>query len=135
MARSPSAYIGRRSVTHPAGVIIDQSIEKDLRKHLQVPLEFTRLGITAEQIEFYELPTKPRKQTDKRALYIQETVEAEAMPAATLRELLSNSIEEFIPDLAGHLPPLTLPGEGVQSLSDFPASVNFESRPIRRGRE
>ena len=82
----------------PAGVLIDKSIEKDLRKHLRVPLRFTRLGINAAQIELYDLPTKPRKKTDRRVLHIKETVEAEAMPAALLREMLAGRIKAFIPE-------------------------------------
>ncbi|MBT6430242.1 MAG: hypothetical protein HOK30_21410, partial [Rhodospirillaceae bacterium] len=46
----------------PAGVLIDQSIEKDLRKHLGfgIPLKFTRLAINPNQIDEYDLPTKAR---------------------------------------------------------------------------
>ena len=50
-----------------------------------------------EQIAEYDLPTKPRKETDRRALHVEHTVEAEAMPAATLRALLRQEIEEHLP--------------------------------------
>lgn len=84
----------------PAGVLIDQSIEKELREHLDpgVKMHFFRLAITERQIIEYDLPTKPRKATDRRAQHIQETVEAEAMPAHILRDLLRQNIETFIPD-------------------------------------
>ena len=84
----------------PAGVLIDKSIESDLRKHLDpsVPLEFIRLGITLEQIELYDLPTKPRKSGDKRSQQVTTTVEADAMPANLMRSLLANEIEEFLPE-------------------------------------
>jgi len=96
----------------PAGVLIDVKIEEELRRHLPtsnvdldlpsnmlngVDLEFRRIGITEEQIDEYDLPTKPRKQTDRRMLHIQETVEAEAMPAHILRELLRSEIESLLP--------------------------------------
>lgn len=83
----------------PAGVLIDVAIERELREHLDdwIDLDFQRIGITAEQIEAYDLPTKPRKQSDRRALHIAETVEAEAMPAGLLRALLQESIEELLP--------------------------------------
>jgi hypothetical protein len=86
----------------PAGVLIDVSIETELRRHLDgaVAMEFVRLGITAEQIAQYDLPTKPRKETDLRARHITETVEAEAMPAAMLRSLLREAIENLLPDNA-----------------------------------
>ena len=38
-----------------------------------------------------------RKKGDRQALHIQETVEAEAMPAGIMKELLRQAIEEFLP--------------------------------------
>jgi len=83
----------------PAGVHIDVSIERELRKHLAsgIDLEFERIGITAEQILEYDLPRNFRKPNDRRALHIKETVEAEAMPAATMRALLRSNIEALLP--------------------------------------
>lgn len=109
----------------PAGVLIDRSIEAELRRHLNgeqaammaelfddlvpggaaiaspfydsVDLEFHRLAITKEQIAEFDLPAKPRKETDRRAQHVTETVEAEAMPAAILRDLLRGKIESFLP--------------------------------------
>jgi hypothetical protein len=84
----------------PAGVLIDRSLEQELRKHLDpdVKLHFRRLAINREQIEAYRLPTKPRKASDKRVPDILATVEAEAMPAHILRMLLVGEIESFLPD-------------------------------------
>lgn len=86
----------------PAGVLIDQALERELRQHLRpdVQLHFIRLGITLEQIAQYDLPTKPRKETDRRALHVAETVEAEAMPAYLMRELLRANIEQLLPERA-----------------------------------
>ncbi len=83
----------------PAGVLIDKKIEEELRLHLDdhIPLNFIRLGINPDQIELYDLPTKPRKPGDKRSQHVITTVEAEAMPAAMMREELSVAIEEFLP--------------------------------------
>ena len=60
-------------------------------------LTFHRLAITEEQIAQYDLPTKPRKPGDKRAPHVKETVEAEAMPAGILRQMLRDEIESFLP--------------------------------------
>jgi hypothetical protein len=89
-------YIGDHD---PAGVLIDKSLEAELRKHLDQDIDFTfhRIAITPEQITEYDLPTKPRKTTDRRCLHITETVEAEAMPANILRAMLREKIEEFLP--------------------------------------
>lgn len=88
----------------PAGVLIDKALEAELRKHIRpsVDLRFRRLGITSEQIARYDLPTRPRKASDKRSLHIQDVVEAEAMPAGTLRQLLRDAVESFLPPGALH---------------------------------
>ena len=86
----------------PAGVLIDNSTEKELRRHLDpdVELNFHRIAITPEQIEKYDLPTKPRKKKDKRSKHIKETVEAEAMPPKILRGILREKVESFLPPRA-----------------------------------
>lgn len=83
----------------PAGVLIDVKVEEELRRHLpsDIDLDFRRIAITQDQIAEYDLPRKPRKQTDLRALHITETVEAEAMPAHVLRDLLRSQIEYLLP--------------------------------------
>jgi hypothetical protein len=82
----------------PAGVLIDLSVERELRLHLgaHVDLYFHRLGITIEQIAENGLPTKPRKVGDVRSKHILETVEAEAMPAPALRRLLRDLVEQLL---------------------------------------
>lgn len=86
----------------PAGVLIDVALERELREHLSsdIDLHFQRIAITEEQIVTHDLPTKPRKATDKRALHIRETVEAEAMPAGLLRDMLRRNIEHLLPERA-----------------------------------
>jgi hypothetical protein len=82
-----------------AGVLIDRSIEAELRKHLpDIDITFQRLAITPHQINLMGLPTKPAKQSDRRGGWKPDTgtVEAEAMPAGIMRELLCESIEQFI---------------------------------------
>jgi hypothetical protein len=83
----------------PAGVLIDRKVEEELRTHLdpRVDLTFHRIAITPEQIVEMDLPTKPRKAGERRAQHVQETVEAEAMPAGAMRELLRVEIESFLP--------------------------------------
>lgn len=84
----------------PAGVLIDVALERELRLHLDesVLLRFERIAITAEQIDVYRLPTKPRKRGDRRSPEIKETVEAEAMPAHVMRQLLRDHIESMLPN-------------------------------------
>jgi hypothetical protein len=86
----------------PAGVLIDVALEQELRQHLlpDIEMTFSRIGITAAQLEQYDLPSRPRKAGDRRSLHVHETVEAEAMPARVLRKLLRSEIEKLLPDNA-----------------------------------
>ena len=81
----------------PAGVLIDGRVEAELREHLTTPLEFRRLAVNKAQIKELDLPTKLRKKTDRRRLDIEETVEAEAVPAAVMRELVRSTVESYLP--------------------------------------
>lgn len=81
----------------PAGVLIDKSIEAELRSHLATPLTVRRLAINPEQIEAFDLPTKPRKAGERRRPDIQATVEAEAMPANVMRRLVREAVEAYLP--------------------------------------
>ena len=86
----------------PAGVLIDQSLQRELRQHLRADIElsFKRIAINEEQIGAYDLPTKPRKEGDKRSLQVAHTVEAEAMPARDLRAILRLEVETLLPERA-----------------------------------
>ena len=85
-----------------AGVLIDVSLEREMREHLRpdIELRFERIGINPDQIEAYDLPGKPRKETDKRALHITHSVEAEAMPSKLLRAIMREKIEALLPENA-----------------------------------
>lgn len=67
-------------------------------------LEFHRLAINKTQIAEYNLPTKPRKKPkkgekgDRRRLDIQQTVEAEAMPASELKRIVRDKVESYLPE-------------------------------------
>ena len=89
----------------PAGVLIDQSLERELREHLRadIDMDFRRIAINEEQVEKYHLPTKPRKEDDKRSQHLTYTVEAEAMPARDLRALLRLHVETLLPENALHV--------------------------------
>ncbi len=82
----------------PAGVLIDVKIKEELQGHLpNLEINFHRIAITKEQIVLMGLPTKPAKKGDKRGGFDDETVEAEAMPAGVMRDLLRRKIEGYIP--------------------------------------
>ncbi len=80
-----------------AGVLIDKKIEEGLKEHIDdIDLTFDRIAITKHQIELMRLPTKPTK--DRRGGFDDDTVEAEAMPAAEMRRLVRTAIETLIDD-------------------------------------
>jgi hypothetical protein len=81
----------------PAGVLIDIDIKTKLERHLDIAFDFRRIAINEEQVRLYDLPTKPRKETDRRAAHITYSVEAEAMPAEMLRDLLRQEVEDLLP--------------------------------------
>jgi hypothetical protein len=82
-----------------AGVLIDRSLEQEMRRHLRDDIEliFERIAINVDQIEEFNLPTKPRKESDTRSRQVEFTVEAEAMPAGILRNLLRENVELLLP--------------------------------------
>jgi hypothetical protein len=84
----------------PAGVLIDLDIKTKLESHTGFAIDFRRIAINEDQITRYDLPTKPRKASEKRAPHIKGTVEAEAMPAHILRDLLRREIEALLPPRA-----------------------------------
>ena len=70
----------------------DAGVYEDLEE-----LTFLRLAINEDQIEKYNMPTKPRKEGEKRLPNVKETVEAEAMPVETLIEIMQHWFNQFIP--------------------------------------
>lgn len=88
----------------PAGVLIDVALQRELREHLRsdIDLDFKRIAINEWQVETYDLPTKPRKEGDKRSQQVTYSVEAEAMPARDLRALLRDNVETLLPAGALH---------------------------------
>ena len=80
----------------PAGVLIDVDIISKLRGHLpDLDIQEVRIAVTAEQAK--DLPSRPRKASERRRLDILRTVEAEAMPAAALRAMLRETVESYLP--------------------------------------
>jgi len=84
----------------PAGVIIDKSLKAELQEHLDCELGFVRLAVTESQITRFDLPTRPRKKSDRRSKHIKYAVEAEALPAHILRAMVRANVEAYLPSHA-----------------------------------
>lgn len=104
----------------PSGVDIPRKVESDLRQFVselltakweQVDINgedlksivstdhihFERVAVTPEQIAIYDLETRPTKKTDSRGKnFVGESVEVDAIPPKTLREMVSDCITRHI---------------------------------------
>lgn len=82
----------------PSGVDIARNVEERLIEFApSADLTFERVGVTAEQVALWDLPTRPTKRTDTRARGWQGgSVELDAIPPATLRQLVEDRILEHV---------------------------------------
>ena len=89
-------YVGDHD---PSGVDIPRKVEEGLRAFApDADITFTRLAVLPEQIDQYNLASRPTKKTDTRAKSFEgASVEAEAMPPHLLRSICRDAIEQHIP--------------------------------------
>jgi hypothetical protein len=82
----------------PSGLDIERNVERRLREFSRHPdLHFKRIAVTRHQIVDLRLQTRPTKQSDSRARNFRgRSVELDAIPAATLRGLVRDCIEQHI---------------------------------------
>jgi hypothetical protein len=82
----------------PSGRDISRATMAGLREFApDAEINFLRMAVTEEQIEILQLPTRPTKKSDPRAKNFDgESVEVDAIPAATLRAICRASIEDHI---------------------------------------
>lgn len=79
-----------------------KSIEKKVREEVgtfaeEAEIYFERVAVTPEQIEEWNLPTKPPKKTDSRSKsFTGGTVEIEAIPPDDLRAMARRCIEQHV---------------------------------------
>ena len=71
--------------------VIERKLTDEFRKYVDFEWTFTRLAINEDQIHEFDLPQKPGKHADL-------TVELEAMPAPTLRGIISDEIDLYMPE-------------------------------------
>ena len=84
-----------------AGVLIDKAIESRLRNFLASwdgELTFYRLAVNDDQIDSMGLPTRPPKASDTRSKEVTRAVEAEAIPAPAMRDIVSSALQGLIPE-------------------------------------
>lgn len=92
------AYIFHFGDLDPSGVDAARDIEAKLRRYApEAEIHFERPAVTREQVEEWNLPSRPTKQTDTRAKkFVGTSVELDAIPGRKLRELVRECIERHV---------------------------------------
>ncbi|GMV82497.1 MAG: hypothetical protein AMXMBFR7_36810 [Planctomycetota bacterium] len=81
----------------PSGVFIDRKARATMQEDFNVDVEFERVAVLPEQIEQFQLPTRPTKKSDSRAASFDgESVEIDAMPMAELRRMVEACITRHL---------------------------------------
>jgi len=98
-AKGKPAYIYHFGDLDPSGVDAARDIEAKLRRYAPgAVIHFERPAVTREQVEEWNLPTRPTKQTDTRAKKFGSatSVELDAIPAQKLRQLARERVERHV---------------------------------------
>jgi hypothetical protein len=98
-AKGKPAYIFHFGDLDPSGVDAARDIEAKLRRYApDAEIHFERPAVTRAQVEEWNLPTRPTKQTDTRAKKFGSatSVELDAIPADKLRALVRECIDRHI---------------------------------------
>jgi hypothetical protein len=97
--KNKPAYIYHFGDRDPSGVDAARDIEAKLKRYAPgAEIHFERPAVTREQVEQWNLPTRPTKQTDTRAKKFGSatSVELDAIPADKLRQLVRECIERHV---------------------------------------
>jgi hypothetical protein len=97
-AKGKPAYIYHFGDLDPSGVDAARDIEAKLKRYAPgAEIHFERPAVTREQVEQWDLPTRPTKVTDTRAKKFTGTsVELDAIPAQQLRTIVRERIERHV---------------------------------------
>jgi hypothetical protein len=102
--------IGKRTIIlhlgdyDPSGESIFTSVAEDVAAFVEadrpwatIDVKFRRIALTADQVEQFDLPTAPAKESDSRSTtWDGETCQLEAMPPDQISELLEEAITDFL---------------------------------------
>jgi hypothetical protein len=92
-------YIYHLGDFDPSGVNAGEKIEQTLREMApESDITFRRIGVTPQQIQTWNLPTRPTKTSDSRSRGFGDvSVELDAIPSDRLRGLVKAAIEQHLP--------------------------------------
>jgi hypothetical protein len=82
----------------PSGIDITRAVESGIREFApDAEIYFQRVAVTESQIIELNLPTRPTKTSDSRSKnFLDESVEVDAIPPGTLRDLVRSCITRHI---------------------------------------
>jgi hypothetical protein len=98
-AKGKPAHVYHFGDFDPSGQDAARDIEAKLRRYApEIEIHFSRPAVTREQIQDWNLPTRPTKQSDPRAKKFGSatSVELDAIPARQLRALVRECIERHV---------------------------------------
>ncbi len=97
-AQEKPAYLYYFGDHDPSGVDIPRTVDTGLRELApDAEIEFKRVAVNPEQIEEFDLPTRPTKTSDSRAKGFEgESVEVDAIPPAVLRQMVEDCIDQHV---------------------------------------
>jgi hypothetical protein len=92
-------YIYHLGDFDPSGVNAGEKIEQTLRELApDADITFERIAVTPNQIEIWDLPTRPTKASDTRARNFGDiSVELDAIPPTDLRALVEEAVNQHLP--------------------------------------
>jgi hypothetical protein len=99
LAVGKPAYLYHFGDWDPSGIHSDRAIERTLRAEAPgAEIHFQRVAVTTEQIELWNLPTRPtkRKGNSHAKRFKGRSIEVDAIPAERLQELVRNCIEQHV---------------------------------------
>jgi hypothetical protein len=100
--QNKQTYIYQFGDHDPSGVLIPKTIENRLNQmceHLDCPPPIIeRVALTEEQIDEFDLPTRPTKRDGNRHArdFVGDSVELDALPPQILRDMVTEVIERHI---------------------------------------
>ena len=103
LRRDKSVYIYYFGDHDPSGKDIDRAAKSAIERHLldneTVHFHFERVAILPEDIEKYNLPTRPTKKTDSRSAKFEgESVELDSMDMRIIKQRVRDCIMENVPE-------------------------------------
>lgn len=101
-AEDRPVYIYHLGDFDPSGVNAGQKIEQTLRELAPTAeIHFERIAVTPNQIDAWDLPSRPTKQSDSRAKGFGDvSVELDAIDPNRLRAIVNEAIERHLPERA-----------------------------------